>query len=111
MEIKKGKDVVVFDKDEGPRPGTTLEALAKLPPVFNHKSTVTGQPGGVTAGNAPGVNDGGDVVMLMSAEKAKAARPEAPLHDPRLRRGLPAHEGHRHGARACRSRRSSSRTT
>ena len=32
VEIKKGKDVVVFDKDEGPRPGTTLEALAKLPP-------------------------------------------------------------------------------
>jgi acetyl-CoA C-acetyltransferase len=49
-----------------------LEGLAKLPPVFNHKSTVTGQPGGVTAGNAPGVNDGGDVCMLMSAEKAKA---------------------------------------
>jgi acetyl-CoA C-acetyltransferase len=71
VEIKKGKDVVAFEKDEGPRPGTTLEALAKLPPVFNHKSTVTGQPGGVTAGNAPGVNDGGDVCLLMSAEKAK----------------------------------------
>jgi len=71
VEIRKGKDVVVFDKDEGPRTGTTMDGLAKLPPVFNHKSTVTGQLGSVTAGNAPGVNDGGDVCMLMSAEKAK----------------------------------------
>lgn len=69
VEIKRGKDVL--RKDEGPRPGTTMEGLAKLPPVFNHKSTVTGQPGSVTAGNAPGVNDGGDVCMLMSAEKAR----------------------------------------
>jgi acetyl-CoA C-acetyltransferase len=71
VEIKKGKDTIIFDKDEGPRTGTTVEGLGKLPPVFNHKSTVTGQPGSVTAGNAPGVNDGGDVCMLMSAEKAK----------------------------------------
>jgi acetyl-CoA C-acetyltransferase len=70
VQIKKGKDVVVFDKDEGPRPSTTVESLAKLPPVFNHKSTVTGEPGSVTAGNAPGVNDGGDVCLLMSREMA-----------------------------------------
>ncbi len=70
VEIKKGKETIIFDKDEGPRPGTTLEGLAKLPPVFNHKSTVTGEPGGVTAGNAPGVNDGGDVCLLMSRAKA-----------------------------------------
>jgi acetyl-CoA C-acetyltransferase len=70
VAIPKGKDTVVFDKDEGPRPATTLEVLAKLPPVFNHKSTVTGGPGSVTAGNAPGVNDGGDVCMLMSREMA-----------------------------------------
>ncbi len=68
VEIKRGKEVMT--KDEGPRPGTTMERLAKLPPVFNHKSTVTGQPGSVTAGNAPGVNDGGDVCLLMSREKA-----------------------------------------
>lgn len=68
VEIKKGKEV--FAKDEGPRPQTTLEGLAKLPPVFGHKSTVTGLPGSVTAGNAPGVNDGGDVCLLMSREKA-----------------------------------------
>ncbi len=70
VEIKKGKDVIIFDKDEGPRPATTLEGLAKLPPVFNHKSTVTGEPGSVTAGNATSVNDGGDVCMLMSKEMA-----------------------------------------
>lgn len=70
VEIKRGKETVIFDRDEGPRPGTTLEVLAKLPPVFNHKSTVTGKPGSVTAGNAPGVNDGGDVCLLMSREKA-----------------------------------------
>ncbi|MDD5168372.1 MAG: beta-ketoacyl synthase N-terminal-like domain-containing protein, partial [Syntrophales bacterium] len=63
--VKKGKEVAIFDKDEGPRPGTTLETLAKLPPVFDHKSPVTGKPGSVTAGNAPSVNDGGDVCMLM----------------------------------------------
>ena len=55
---------------KGPRPETTSEGLAKLPPVFGHKSTVTGEPGSVTAGNAPGVNDGGDVCLLMSAERA-----------------------------------------
>ncbi len=68
VSIKRGKDVMT--EDEGPRPGTTIEALAKLPPVFNHKSPVTGGPGSVTAGNAPGVNDGGSAVMLMSREKA-----------------------------------------
>lgn len=68
VAIKRGKEVMTAD--EGPRPNTTMEGLAKLPPVFNHKSTVTGEPGSVTAGNAPGVNDGGDVVMLMSREKA-----------------------------------------
>jgi acetyl-CoA C-acetyltransferase len=70
VEVKQGKKVVIFDKDEGPRPETTLDGLAKLPPVFNHKSPVTGGPGSVTAGNAPGVNDGGDVCLLMSREMA-----------------------------------------
>jgi len=70
VEVQQGKKVIVMDKDEGPRPETTLEGLAKLPPVFGHLSTVTGRPGSVTAGNAPGVNDGGDVCLLMSREKA-----------------------------------------
>ena len=68
--VKKGKEEVVFDRDEAPRGSTTIEGLAKLPPVFDHKSPVTGKPGSVTAGNAPGVNDGGDVCMLMSREMA-----------------------------------------
>lgn len=65
----KGKTLIT-DKDEFPRPDTTMEGLAALPPVFGHTSTVTGQPGSVTAGNAPGVNDGGDVCLLMSREMA-----------------------------------------
>ena len=70
VEVKAGKKTVVIDKDEFPRPDTTMEGLAKLPPVFGHKSAVTGELGGVTAGNAPGVNDGGDVCLLMSREMA-----------------------------------------
>ncbi|MCG8471257.1 MAG: acetyl-CoA C-acyltransferase [Desulfobacterales bacterium] len=70
VEFRKGKKVEVMTKDEGPRPSSTMEGLAKLPPVFGHKSTVTGKPGSVTAGNAPGVNDGGDVCLMMSREKA-----------------------------------------
>jgi len=63
VEIKSKKGVTVFDTDEGPREGTTLEDLAKLPPVFT-------KDGSVTAGNAPGVNDGGAALVLMSKEKA-----------------------------------------
>ncbi len=70
VEVKKGKKTIIVDKDEFPRPDTTMEVLAKLPPVFGHKSAVTGDPGSVTAGNAPGVNDGGDVCLLMSKEMA-----------------------------------------
>jgi acetyl-CoA C-acetyltransferase len=70
VEVKQGKKILVMDKDESPRPDVTLESLSKLPPVFGHVSTVTGKPGSVTAGNAPGVNDGGDVCLLMSREKA-----------------------------------------
>lgn len=70
VEVKKGKTTMVVEKDEFPRPNTTLEGLAKLPPIFGHKSSVTGEPGSVTPGNAPGVNDGGDVCLLMSREMA-----------------------------------------
>ena len=52
-----------MDTDEHPRPDTTLEALAKLRPIFEN--------GTVTAGNASGVNDGASALLLMSAEKAK----------------------------------------
>ena len=60
---KKGA-VSVVDKDEAPRPETTLEALAKLAPVFDPNNTVT-------AGNAPGTNDGASAVVIMSREKAR----------------------------------------
>lgn len=60
---RKGKPVVV-DKDEAIRPSTTLETLANLRPAF-------GKGGTITAGNAPGVNDGACVVVLMSEERAK----------------------------------------
>lgn len=59
---RKGNRVVV-DKDEHPRPDTTLEKLAKLPPLFEN--------GTVTAGNSSGINDGAAALLLMSAEKAK----------------------------------------
>ena len=53
----------VFDKDEFPRPETTMEGLSKLKPVLE---------GGVTtAGNASGKNDGAAFVLMMTAEKAK----------------------------------------
>jgi acetyl-CoA C-acetyltransferase len=54
----------VFDVDEHPRSDTTLEGLAKLPPAFSKDGTVT-------AGNASGRNDGGAMVLMMTAEKAK----------------------------------------
>ncbi len=55
---------VTVDKDEHPRPETTLEGLAKLKPFARN-------PGTVTAGNASGVNDGAAAVILASAEAAK----------------------------------------
>lgn len=58
----KGK-TILFETDEGPRADTTLEGLAKLPPVFDPEGTVT-------AGNAPGINDGAGAVVIMSREKA-----------------------------------------
>ena len=60
---KKG-DPVIFDTDEFPRRGTTLESLSKLPPAFKKGGTVT-------AGNASGINDGAAAVVVMSADKAR----------------------------------------
>lgn len=60
---KKG-DPVVISQDEGPRKDTTMETLAKLPPVFT-------KDGSVTAGNAPAVNDGAGALVCMSREKAE----------------------------------------
>lgn len=60
---KKGEPVNITT-DEFPRRGTTLEALAKLPPAFKKGGTVT-------AGNASGINDGAAAAVVMSEEKAK----------------------------------------
>ena len=65
VPVKVKKETVLFDKDEGPRPGTTLEALAKLKPAFKKDGGV------VTAGNASGINDGAAAVVLMSEDKAR----------------------------------------
>jgi acetyl-CoA C-acetyltransferase len=60
---KKGQPSIVFDHDESVREDATLEALRALKPAFRKDGTVT-------AGNAPGVNDGAAAVVVMSAAKA-----------------------------------------
>lgn len=65
VEIPQRKgDPIVVDTDEAPRKDTSLEVLAKLRPAF-------GKDGSVTAGNAPGVNDGACALVLMSDERAE----------------------------------------
>ena len=64
VEVKQKKQTVLVDTDEGPRPGTTAESLARLKPAFK-----TG--GVVTAGNASGINDGAAAVVVMSEKAAK----------------------------------------
>lgn len=61
---KKGAPPELFTKDESPREDSTIEALRNLKPAFKKDGTVT-------AGNAPGVNDGASAVVVMSAAKAK----------------------------------------
>lgn len=56
-------DPIIFDTDEFPRFGTTVETLSKLKPAFRDDGTIT-------AGNSSGVNDGGAALLIMSAEKA-----------------------------------------
>jgi acetyl-CoA C-acetyltransferase len=66
---------VVFETDESPRKETSMEALAKLKPAFKKEG------GTVTAGNAPGVNDGAAAIAVVSEERAKkgGARPMAEI--------------------------------
>jgi acetyl-CoA C-acetyltransferase len=66
VEIKQKKGaLVIFDTDESVREDTSLEALAKLKPAFKKEG------GTVTAGNAPGVNDGASAVVVTSLERAR----------------------------------------
>jgi acetyl-CoA C-acetyltransferase len=61
---KQGEAPVIVDKDESPREDTTIEILRSLKPAFKKDGTVT-------AGNAPGVNDGAAAVVVTSAKRAK----------------------------------------
>ncbi len=61
---KKGVQVGVYDKDEYPRPDTSVDALSKLKPAFQAGGTVT-------AGNASGINDGAAMVVLVSEGRAR----------------------------------------
>src|SRR5687768_16466785 len=64
VEVKAGKGVKTVDRDEHPRPETTMEVLAKLPPVFK-------KDGVVTAGNASGICDGAAALVVVDALWAK----------------------------------------
>ena len=65
VEIAGKKGATVVEKDEGPRPDTTLEALAALKPSFEQNGTVT-------PGNAPGLNDGASALVVASLAFAQA---------------------------------------
>lgn len=64
VTIKQKKQEIVFDTDEFPRAGTTVETLSALRPAFKPDGTVT-------AGNASGINDGAAALVLMSASEAQ----------------------------------------
>ena len=70
IEIKQRKGAaIVFDTDEPVREDTSMESLAKLKPAFKEGGTVT-------AGNAPGVNDGASALVVTSSARARALRIE-----------------------------------
>lgn len=71
MEVKTKKGVQTFETDEGPRPGTTLESLGKLPTVFK-------KGGAVTAGTASGITDGA-AAMVIASEEAVSQHGFTPL--------------------------------
>lgn len=68
VETRQGK--ILVNEDEQPRPDTTYEKLAALPPAFEPEGTVT-------AGNAPGLNDGAAALVLMSGQAAQSLKPLA----------------------------------
>lgn len=65
--VGKGAPPLLFDRDEGPRPDTSLEALGKLPPAFQKDGTVT-------AGNTSQMSDGAGVVVVMARRRAEALK-------------------------------------
>jgi len=64
VEVKKRKETVIVDTDEGPRAGVTAEGIGKLRPAFK-------KDGSVTAANASSINDGAAAIVVMSEKKAK----------------------------------------
>ncbi|HEX9311288.1 MAG TPA: thiolase family protein, partial [Actinomycetota bacterium] len=66
IEVPGRKGPVVVDRDEHPRPETTLQALAGLRPVFDQET------GTITAGNSSGITDGAAALVLMSESRARA---------------------------------------
>jgi acetyl-CoA C-acetyltransferase len=64
VEIPSKKGPIIFDTDEHPRLGTTMESLQKLKPAFKKNG------GTVTAGSSSGMNDGASALLVMSKEKA-----------------------------------------
>lgn len=68
IKQRKGEDII-FDTDEHPRAGTTVESLSKLKPAFKNDGTVT-------AGNASGINDGAGAVIVVSENKMREMKPD-----------------------------------
>jgi len=70
VPVRRGKEEVSFDTDEGPRADTTIEALARLKPVFAlpapEEDEQAATEGTVTAGNAPGITDGAAATVVAS---------------------------------------------
>lgn len=64
ITIENKKGTIVFDTDEGPRPDTSMEKLAKLRPAFRKE-------GSVTAGNSSSINDGASMVVVVSEDFLK----------------------------------------
>ena len=69
IKVKVKKQEIIFDKDEYPKPDTTIEKLSSLKSAFKKNGTVT-------AGNASGINDGAAAVVLMSYQEAKKRKIE-----------------------------------
>ncbi len=70
VEVSTGKSTMVVETDEGPRPDTTAEALARLQPAFTPNGTVT-------AGNAPGFTDGAAALVVAGADAINGHKPLA----------------------------------
>jgi acetyl-CoA C-acetyltransferase len=68
IKQRKGEDII-FDTDEHPRAGTTVESLSRLEPAFKKDGTVT-------AGNASGINDGAGAVIVVSEDKMNEMKPD-----------------------------------